>query len=584
MIHLIAFIVLLIALAAPPGHALAHAVLLDTDPPNGAALESAPRRVVLHFNEPVSPISLRLDGAGINRLLAADATGHAIEATLPESLADGAYLLSYRVTSSDSHPVAGTVAFRVGTVGETAPVAAPRNHDEINTALAALNRAIMLGALFFAGGGVLFGAIVLGGQGAQRVRMHSSIRIAALLAIATAELSIILQGALLSGQALLDLETWDTVVATGWRSGVGRSAAVIAIGMLGVAIFAHRDANQIGGRLALAGSLIALAVPAWSGHSMTASPLWLSLVAATLHSLTLGFWAGALWPLLRLLSLPPHQAADVVERFSKIAVVAVAVLLASGLTMALLHVAHPRNLVTTAYGQVLLLKLAVLSLVLALAAYNKLRLTPALRAGATGADSALRTSIRLEIAGLLLLLVIATLLGRTPPHAPALALSLLAEHHHQDHAVDAATGTTATGGITGPKVSATGRGHDGAYRADLTLTPAMAGERNALVVTVTGPRGEPFDAVEVAADLTLPDSALGTVSVPLRRTAAGRYEADSDGLVHPGVWQLRLSLLIDSFSRLDLEASLAVGAKPQGLAPSSTHRSPIKRTGAAEQP
>ena len=47
----------------------AHAALLSSDPADGAVLVTAPSAITLTFNEPVSPLVLRLVGAG----------GHALE-------------------------------------------------------------------------------------------------------------------------------------------------------------------------------------------------------------------------------------------------------------------------------------------------------------------------------------------------------------------------------------------------------------------------------------------------------------------------------------------------------------------------
>lgn len=55
----------IIACVLAAGPAWAHAVLLDTGPADGAALAEPPAAVVLRFNEPVAPVSVRiLDGSG----------------------------------------------------------------------------------------------------------------------------------------------------------------------------------------------------------------------------------------------------------------------------------------------------------------------------------------------------------------------------------------------------------------------------------------------------------------------------------------------------------------------------------------
>jgi copper transport protein len=106
----------LLALAGA-GPAAAHAELLSTDPVDGAVLADAPAEIVLTFNEPVvvRDGAVRLfTGAGRD----VDARPRAVDTRvvigLPDRLPDGTYVLSWRVVSADSHPVAGGFSFSVG--------------------------------------------------------------------------------------------------------------------------------------------------------------------------------------------------------------------------------------------------------------------------------------------------------------------------------------------------------------------------------------------------------------------------------------------------------------------------------------
>jgi putative copper export protein len=72
----------------------------------------------------------------------------------------------------------------------------------------------------------------------------------------------------------------------------------------------------------------------------------------------------------------------------------------------------------SSYGRCIALKLAFVAGLLSLAAFNKLRLTPRLRAGDAGAGRSLRTSIRLEmLLGVMVLAVTATLTTVAGPPA-----------------------------------------------------------------------------------------------------------------------------------------------------------------------
>jgi copper transport protein len=114
----------LVAAGMPAG---AHALLRESDPPAGASLDEAPRRVVLNFTERPEP--------GLSSIQVLDTGGRPVqqgEAAPVESspldfavglgdLADGTYTVSWRVVSKDDgHLTAGTFAFGVGVAAPTA--------------------------------------------------------------------------------------------------------------------------------------------------------------------------------------------------------------------------------------------------------------------------------------------------------------------------------------------------------------------------------------------------------------------------------------------------------------------------------
>src|SRR3954471_23756028 len=110
-----------IAVFLAPQAASAHASLQSTDPVGGAVLNEAPKQVSLTFSEPVvtSADSVQLfDGSG-KRLdttrpkhPAGDSASVAVDVS--GALAKGAYIVTWRVISADSHPVHGAFTFRLG--------------------------------------------------------------------------------------------------------------------------------------------------------------------------------------------------------------------------------------------------------------------------------------------------------------------------------------------------------------------------------------------------------------------------------------------------------------------------------------
>ena len=118
-----------LVLALWAGGAAAHAVLLETDPADGARLSAAPAAVVLRFNESVAPVSARLVTASgalhAQGTLSGLGFGYPIEIPLPAALAAGGHYVVWRVASADTHPIAGTLAFSVGGADPPAPDVVP---------------------------------------------------------------------------------------------------------------------------------------------------------------------------------------------------------------------------------------------------------------------------------------------------------------------------------------------------------------------------------------------------------------------------------------------------------------------------
>ena len=149
-------------------------------------------------------------------------------------------------------------------------------------------------------------------------------------------------------------------------------------------------------------------------------------ILLAVHLGGLGFWLGALLP-LRAMCRDPERfggqlaLADLAEMFGRRAIWLVPVLLIAGTLYAALLVGSVAALVTTSYGQVLMVKVGLVSGLLGLAALNKFHLVPALRGGDAAALLRLRRSIDCELAGVAMVLL-ATSLMTTSVLLPALLL------------------------------------------------------------------------------------------------------------------------------------------------------------------
>ena len=100
--------------AAPAG---AHDVLEGAEPSAGETLTEAPDELVLTYSDTVQQVGNRIsvtDSAG--EVVAEGeptADGSVVTFDLPEDLADGSYTTTWRVVSSDGHPISGTTDFTV---------------------------------------------------------------------------------------------------------------------------------------------------------------------------------------------------------------------------------------------------------------------------------------------------------------------------------------------------------------------------------------------------------------------------------------------------------------------------------------
>jgi uncharacterized membrane protein len=198
-------------------------------------------------------------------------------------------------------------------------------------------------------------------------------------------------------------------------TGLAPSLGVAAVGFACLLAAASRPGQGwlLGGALLLAVSRVL------TGHLASREPGIVLMPLMFLHVSCAAYWVGSLWPLYRLIGREsPRVAAAVVERFSNIALAAVAVLAVAGVITTFVHLRTPSALLATWYGQLLLMKTTWFTVLMSIAAYHKLRLTPRLAAGDGAAARRMRWGIRAEAAVMVLVILISTLVAATPPEAP----------------------------------------------------------------------------------------------------------------------------------------------------------------------
>jgi putative copper resistance protein D len=136
------------------------------------------------------------------------------------------------------------------------------------------------------------------------------------------------------------------------------------------------------------------------------------------HLLAGGFWLGGLLVLAMLMwrhREAPAALLGPLQLFSAWGTYAIAALVVTGVTNAASILPVAAVSVRSFYARVLLSKVAIASVMIALAAVNRWRLVPALRSGEPGAPHDLARSIGAEIALGATVIAIAAWLGLMPP-------------------------------------------------------------------------------------------------------------------------------------------------------------------------
>ncbi len=376
------FAALLIPIAAS-----AHALLIASSPPAGAHLGTAPGVVTLEFDQQLI--------ATLSHASVIDPTGRtwtggvdsAQEIRVPMATnASGVYTVDWAsVSADDGHHVSGSFTFDVGIVGTSPEVAAntvpgPQPSD---IAIGIVKWVEALALLFLAGQLLVSRLAALSPPlewvtpGFRASSLALSAGLVAVWAEATvgsgghspAEYLAFFNG--FSGAALIARLLFETLTLI---------AVVRAWGTLPVWV---------------AGALVMLAA---SGHAAGVAPAWYGIGLDAVHLLAAGLWAGGIAALAVL--RPPggwrsSHGRSLLARFTPVALGAFAVTVVAGGLEAITQLGSIQALFGTAYGRVLLVKMALVALMLPLSAMAwrlkrpHVRIEAALAAGAVGAAALL---------------------------------------------------------------------------------------------------------------------------------------------------------------------------------------------------
>jgi copper transport protein len=522
----ISLVCFLLAALAHAGAAHAHASLIRSEPADRAVVVQPPAIVTLVFNEPVSPVVLRLvgpngDASELKEVAAENAT---LTVELPQGLGRGTHLLSWRVISADGHPVGGALTFSIG--APSAQPGTPRGRPDrpLEGVIWAAKFLLYVG-LFLGVGGAFYATWIAAEPTLPRV---GRLVVAALLcAVAAAILSIPLQGIDALGlrlPALCEPRAWTTGLASSFGITAITAAAASVIAMLAMTSEARR--GRWVSLLALVGLAASLAA---SGHASSVKPQLLTRSAVFLHGITIAFWIGALIPLAAAMASPERRAAEL-KRFSWAIPVPLLLLIASGLVLAAVELQRVDALWTTAYGLVFSSKLAAVLVLLALAAVNRFALTPHAATGDGVAASRLARSSRAEVLSALVIFGLVALWRFTPPPRAVWAAADAPVHAHI---------------------------HTDKAMADLEIGPASAQGRRTIVSVLDG-QFAPLPAKEVTLFFSSTTSGIEPLRLSASHVEGAAWSVGNVALPAIGRWQVRVEILVNDFEKVSIEDEIDI--------------------------
>ena len=581
----------LVAWATP---AAAHAAVTASSPAQGAHLARVPHAVTVVFDQPVRPDNGGLVVLNSSGQQVQIASGHpapgTLQAVLPASLGSGAYVSDYTVTSVDGHVVSGGIVFLVGNVraGSIGALARPRTSmatrvDDFGQFL------IYLGVLVAAGLAFFLAFILREGEERRRLRRwtYAAAALGVVGMVVTGGAQAVLTGGGVGSLAHWSIDSQSFGGKFGEQCGAQLVGLAACLGSLHLRTAMGRQFAAFYGLLLAAGAFVLF------GHAITSPERWLSIPADVVHVVFVAMWAGGLVGLVTVLRTrtgstrragqlqagvaagaqagplerppgtglarasgpgaptallerpaPPAvragegallgDTAGVVGRFSTMAGISFAGLLVTGTLLAVAEVGSVANLFETGYGQLLLVKIALVGLLLFLAGYNRYLLLPGLfsAAASTRPDVVARgwhrlvSTVRLEAIGMVAVLGVTAIL---------------------------ANGTPSNGATAPPPVPFTQTQPFVGGHVTLHITPNQA-LVNDWTVQFTGPGGTPQDLAEsVSIYLVLPSQNVGPIEQDMKKAGVGRFVlVNSPNPPIVGKWQIVLQVQVSAFSQPDV--------------------------------
>ncbi|MDX2403414.1 copper resistance protein CopC [Streptomyces microflavus] len=610
---------------AGAGPASAHAALTGSDPQDGAVVATAPKEVTLTFSEAIAvgdgsirvldPSSKRADtGAEPKDLSEGSTVRYGVE--LHPGLPDGTYTVAWQAVSADSHPISGAFTFSIGAPSETT-VALPSEEvggGPVGVVYGIARYAAYTGFILLVGGA----AFVLGcwPRGASaRPMQRLVVRGWVTLTAATLVMLLLRNPYTGSGKFAdaFDLDGLQAVLDT--KPGAALVSRLLLLGAAALFIavlfgtYARREdaveKKDLTFGLAVGGGVVAAGIAAtWamSEHASTGLQAGIAMPVDVLHLLAVAAWLGGLVSLLVALYRTPDIGSGAVRRFSRVAFGSVLVLAATGIYQSWRQVGSWSALTGTRYGQLLIIKVALIAVLLAVAWFSRrwtarLTETTAASSGAEATDTAapedaeevsgteeapdgvdparaaqlarqravltatkkkrirdadpersgLRRSVLAEAAVAVVLLAVTTVLTSTEP----------GRTEEEAGAGATATAPAATGPVNLSMPFDTG-GQNGKGTVRIDIDPGRTGS-NELHVWVDGSDGKPMDVPELKVALTLEAQEIGPLPVVPDRLAEGHWSASGVQIPMAGEWKVDVTVRTSDIDQVTIDENVKIG-------------------------
>jgi copper transport protein len=407
-----------VAVGATLAWAAVHIRLESSVPAGGEVLTSAPELFELRFSGPVNQalsslmlvtpagdsvqVALGIPGDD-DRILVGDVPG----------LANGEYLVLWRTVSADGHPVSGEFGFTFVGAARDAEVAAvevesvgvevPPSETGPAAGVVLLAGLAMVCLLGFAGLLWYCGSLPLLHE--PRIERAALVLGWAALLLLAGNLMGWVMGVVPPGAGL-----------AGIAAAIGSNTGVVGLGRIALIALALLLLRRRG-RAAAALALTAVLIGAASGHAVAISP-WITMPANAIHLGSVSIWLGGLLLLVLAPNGPTDESyawkfIDIARAVSATALLAVILILASGMVQSARFLGDLAALTGTSYGRGVLLKSTGLAVLVGFGAWHRFRVMPDLER--EGARHGLRQTVRLETIVMLAVVMVAAWLARASP-------------------------------------------------------------------------------------------------------------------------------------------------------------------------